>query len=104
VSLVIQLLGYPGLIICRIAGQSSDGSSTPSKREEIQWPALDKLTPGNLKRTMSTMMQEWERSLTPPTEEGKNPLSRSNSAAGSASASTRGSGPSTQDEVVLMSR
>ncbi|TVY18127.1 hypothetical protein LARI1_G004489 [Lachnellula arida] len=56
----------------QIIGQSNNGgSSTPSKRDDLQWPALDKLTPGNLKRTVSTIMQEWENSLTPPPgEEG----------------------------------
>ncbi|TVY32557.1 hypothetical protein LOCC1_G008694 [Lachnellula occidentalis] len=56
----------------QIAGQSDNaGSSTSSKREDLQWPALDKLTPGNLKRTVSTIMQEWEKGLTPPPgEEG----------------------------------
>ncbi|RAL66435.1 hypothetical protein DID88_006126 [Monilinia fructigena] len=37
-------------------------------RDEIQWPALDQLKPGNLKKTVSTIMQEWEKSLTPPLE------------------------------------
>ena len=47
--------------------QSSEAPDTPSKLgDEIQWPGLDKLTPGNLKRTVSTLMQEWEKSLTPP--------------------------------------
>lgn len=32
----------------------------------MQWPVLDKLTPGNLKRTVSGIMEEWEKSLTPP--------------------------------------
>ncbi|TAQ87272.1 hypothetical protein B7494_g4423 [Chlorociboria aeruginascens] len=56
-----------------------DQPNTPSKREEIQWPALDKLTPSNLKRTVSTIMTEWEKSLTPPPEERSNPLSKTNS-------------------------
>lgn len=56
----------------KIIDQSAE-EGTPSKlHDEIQWPALDKLTPGNLKRTVSTIMKEWEKSLTPPThEEGK---------------------------------
>ncbi|KAH8593397.1 hypothetical protein B0O99DRAFT_688614 [Bisporella sp. PMI_857] len=54
----------------KILDQNNEGSSTPSKRgDEIQWPALDKLTPGNLKRSMSTLMKEWEKSLSPPTGE-----------------------------------
>jgi len=35
----------------------------------IPWPALTKLTPGNLRRTASHLMNEWERSLTPPAED-----------------------------------
>ena len=51
----------------RILDPYTEAPDTPSKRgDEIQWPALDKLTPGNLKRTVSTLMQEWEKSLTPP--------------------------------------
>lgn len=42
---------------------------SPSRSDEIQWPALDQLKPGNLKKTVSTMMKEWEKSLTPPPEE-----------------------------------
>lgn len=57
--------------------QSTDGVSTPSKRDEIQWPALENLKPGNLKRTVSTIMKEWEKSLTPPPEERQDPLSKS---------------------------
>jgi hypothetical protein len=48
--------------------------TTPSKREEIQWPALDRLTPTNLRRTMSSVMKEWERSLTPPVGNDQDPL------------------------------
>ncbi|ESZ93415.1 hypothetical protein SBOR_6208 [Sclerotinia borealis F-4128] len=44
---------------------------SPSRRDEIQWPALDQLTPGNLKRTVSTIMKEWEKSLTPPSEKSQ---------------------------------
>ncbi|KAI9880877.1 MAG: hypothetical protein M1830_010472 [Pleopsidium flavum] len=40
-----------------------------SKRDEIPWPSLTKLSPSNLKRTASTLMTEWERSLTPPAED-----------------------------------
>jgi hypothetical protein len=57
------------LTIPRIVEQSTDESSTPSKRDEIQWPALDKLTPSHLRRTMSLMIQDWEKSLTPSPEE-----------------------------------
>ncbi|KAK4991269.1 hypothetical protein LTR66_006582 [Elasticomyces elasticus] len=37
-----------------------------NKRETIPWPALVKLSPGNLRRTASHLMNEWEKSLTPP--------------------------------------
>jgi hypothetical protein len=43
------------------------------KRDEIPWPALQKLSPGNLKRTASTLMHEWEKSLTPPAEMADEP-------------------------------
>ena len=52
------------------------------KRDDIPWPALQKLSPGNLKRTASTLMHEWEKSLTPAavsTEERPDYLSRSSS-------------------------
>ncbi|KAE9364536.1 hypothetical protein N431DRAFT_355015 [Stipitochalara longipes BDJ] len=85
----------------KIMDQPTDGSNSPSRRDEIQWPALDKLSPGiikgNLQRTMSTIMKEWEKSLTPPPGDGVDPLSE-----------TSGEKPSrdtaTQDELVLMSR
>ena len=37
-----------------------------AKRDPIPWPALHKLAPGNLKRTASNLMSEWEKSVTPP--------------------------------------
>jgi hypothetical protein len=81
--------------------QSNDGSSTPSKREDIQWPALDKLTPGNIKgnlqRTMSTIMKEWEKTLTPPPGERDDPRSAT-------SEEKSAHDKATQDELVLMSR
>ncbi len=84
----------------RIMGQS-DESSTPSKRDSIQWPALDKLTAtnlrGGLQRTMSTIMTEWEKSITPPPEDRKDPISTH--------AGSHESGDSIiQDQVVMMSR
>lgn len=78
--------------------QSNDEPSTPSKRDSIQWPALDKLTAqnlrGGLQRTISTIMTEWEKSITPPPEreETSDPL-------GSASEEAH-----IQDQVILMSR
>ena len=40
------------------------------KRDNIPWPDILKSSPGNLKRTASTLMSEWEASLTPPRIEG----------------------------------
>ncbi|KAF2436783.1 hypothetical protein EJ08DRAFT_691102 [Tothia fuscella] len=61
--------------------QSQEGTLTPhafrtgtisptstahdNKKDAIPWPALNKLTPGNLKRTASHLMNEWEKSLSP---------------------------------------
>ncbi|MCJ1425204.1 hypothetical protein MMC29_003092 [Sticta canariensis] len=47
----------------------SKSSITWGKRDDIPWPKLVNLTPGNLKRTASTLMSEWERSLTTPVDE-----------------------------------
>jgi hypothetical protein len=81
--------------------QSADSPSTPLQREDIQWPALDKLSPGNLKgnlqRTMSTIMKEWERTLTPPPGDREDPMS-------TASEEKSTHDTATQDELVLMSR
>lgn len=85
----------------RIMDQSTDGPNSPSKQGEIQWPALDKLSPGNIKgnlqRTMSTIMKEWEKSLTPPPGERNGPMSNTTDEKVSAETAT-------QDELVLMSR
>ena len=45
-------------------------------RTKIPWPVLTKLSPGNLKRTASNLMSEWESSLTPPSE-ANDPISSS---------------------------
>ncbi|KAI9707738.1 MAG: hypothetical protein M1836_000700 [Candelina mexicana] len=37
------------------------------KGDEIPWPSLTKLSPGQLKRTASSFITEWEKNLTPPT-------------------------------------
>lgn len=37
-----------------------------NKVDGIPWPALQKLTPTNLRRTASHLMAEWEKSLSPP--------------------------------------
>ncbi|KAL8693186.1 MAG: hypothetical protein Q9218_001930 [Villophora microphyllina] len=39
---------------------------TAQKQDGIPWPALTKLSPGNLRMTASTLMNEWERSLGQP--------------------------------------
>ncbi|KAH7389078.1 hypothetical protein BKA64DRAFT_679769 [Cadophora sp. MPI-SDFR-AT-0126] len=51
----------------KIIGQPTDELNTPTKRTDIQWPALDNLNlspgalKGNLQRTMSSLMKEWEK-------------------------------------------
>ncbi|RDW88251.1 hypothetical protein BP6252_00283 [Coleophoma cylindrospora] len=50
----------------------------PSKKDEIPWPDLKTLTPSHLQRTVSTLMKEWEKSLTPPPED-HDPMSESHS-------------------------
>ncbi|CAG8973171.1 hypothetical protein HYALB_00008763 [Hymenoscyphus albidus] len=52
-----------------------DQLDTPSK--DLQWPAsLDILTPGNIRKTFSTVMQDWEKSLSPSlVEEGPREMS-----------------------------
>lgn len=79
---------------------SDESNNTPSKRDSIQWPALDKLSPGaikgNLQRTMSTIMTEWEKSITPPPERQADPLAK---AGEEVTDST-----STHEDVVMMSR
>lgn len=51
----------------RSTPKSATSSIFSKNREDIPWPALTKLSPGNLKRTASTLIIEWERSLAPPT-------------------------------------
>ncbi|CAG8249225.1 unnamed protein product [Penicillium olsonii] len=45
-------------------------SLDPSVSEGIPWPAITKLAPSKLQRTASTLMAEWERSLSPSPERG----------------------------------
>ncbi|KAF2269366.1 hypothetical protein CC78DRAFT_529156 [Lojkania enalia] len=47
---------------------ADDAAIRDSKRNSIPWPDLVKLSPGNLKRTASHLMKEWEKNLTPPPE------------------------------------
>ncbi|KAI9676430.1 MAG: hypothetical protein M1817_000587 [Caeruleum heppii] len=62
--------------------KSTRSAIVPPSKEEIPWPSLTKLSPGNLSRRASTLMTEWERSLSPSSEgsrEGPNPPGRSSS-------------------------
>ena len=43
---------------------------------DIPWPELTKLTPGSLKRTASSLMSEWERSLAPEVHDEADPLAK----------------------------
>jgi hypothetical protein len=45
-------------------GTRASTAQKEGKRDSIPWPALVKLSPGNLKRTASHLMSEWEKSLT----------------------------------------
>jgi hypothetical protein len=65
----------------RILDHATEESGPASSRDEIPWPALENLTPTNLKRTVSTMMKEWEKSLT-PAEERQDPISADSDSAG----------------------
>ncbi|KAF2232391.1 hypothetical protein EV356DRAFT_505357 [Viridothelium virens] len=46
-------------------------ATSAGQKDAIPWPTLQKLTPGNLKRTASNLMNEWERSITPPSADRK---------------------------------
>ncbi|KAL1903196.1 hypothetical protein Sste5346_000481 [Sporothrix stenoceras] len=47
----------------------SPTSPSSSRTNDINWPAaLNRLTPGNIKRTATDLMKEWEKSLSPPVE------------------------------------
>ena len=61
--------------------RKSIGDRATPKREEISWPALNNLTPDNLKRTASAIMKEWERTLTPPLEKQGTEMSSNGSKA-----------------------
>lgn len=49
----------------RTGAQSSTPSDSPSKLDDMSWAVLNRLTPGNIKRTASDFMKEWEKSLSP---------------------------------------
>lgn len=42
---------------------------TPTKLDELLPSMVNRLSPSNIKRTATTLMDEWERSLTPPGKE-----------------------------------
>lgn len=42
-----------------------EAASSPEHPDGIPWPAMTKSTPSKLARTASTLMAEWERSLSP---------------------------------------
>ena len=54
----------------RVSTDRSSSSETPSKRDSIPWPALNKFGPATLRRTASHLMNEWEKSLTPSPGQG----------------------------------
>ena len=45
--------------------------SNNGKRDAIPWPALAKLSPGNIKRTATQLMNDFEKSLSPTAAESK---------------------------------
>ena len=59
--------------------RSNKPAASGKKQDDIPWPALKKLSPSRLSRTASTLMDEWERSLTPPATDVTDPLSRATS-------------------------
>ncbi|KAI4203528.1 MAG: hypothetical protein LQ350_001717 [Teloschistes chrysophthalmus] len=76
-SVTSESVGSPSLSTERNSPRSSMSSldTTPTiaqtdptiqKQNEIPWPALTKLSPGNLRMTASTLMNEWEKSLGQP--------------------------------------
>jgi hypothetical protein len=52
---------------------SGTAKMSPLKDDESSWPALNNLTPINLKRTASAFIKEFEKSLTPPPESPRDP-------------------------------
>ncbi|KAF2455482.1 hypothetical protein BDY21DRAFT_380570 [Lineolata rhizophorae] len=50
---------------------AASSSSGHHKRDSIPWPALVKLAPSKLTRTASNLMNEWEKSISPPVEQKK---------------------------------
>ncbi|KAH8805924.1 hypothetical protein F5884DRAFT_801112 [Xylogone sp. PMI_703] len=52
---------------------TENAEDTASQKDEISWPGLDQFTPGQLKRTVTTLMSEWEKALTPPASTQQSP-------------------------------
>ncbi|KAH7323939.1 hypothetical protein BKA65DRAFT_511731 [Rhexocercosporidium sp. MPI-PUGE-AT-0058] len=82
----------------KIIGQPTDELNTPTKRTDIQWPALENLNlspgalKGNLQRTMSTIMKEWEKTTNTLMEDQSDQAPSSSKA------------ESSTEEVAMMSR
>ncbi len=56
--------------ITQTCRKQSFNPSSPTKLNELTWPAaLNRLTPGHIKRTATDFMKEWEKSLSPPPAE-----------------------------------
>ena len=55
-------------LLTTFSSAPAEEATPQSKRNSIPWPDLVKLSPGNLKRTASHLMKEWEKNLTPPPE------------------------------------
>ncbi|ROT43074.1 hypothetical protein SODALDRAFT_268878 [Sodiomyces alkalinus F11] len=52
--------------------QSGRQVLSPTKLEELLPGVVNRLSPSNIKRTATSLMDEWERSLTPPRKENNN--------------------------------
>ncbi|KAJ5831778.1 hypothetical protein N7474_000089 [Penicillium riverlandense] len=61
-----------------VAAAATTAPDPHSVTEGIPWPALNKLTPSKLQRTASTLMAEWERSLSPSPERKSSSSSNKN--------------------------
>ncbi|EMR63661.1 hypothetical protein UCREL1_9417 [Eutypa lata UCREL1] len=52
--------------------RNADGTMNVTKLEELPQVILNRLSPGNIKRTAADFMREWEKSLSPPPETASN--------------------------------
>ena len=81
-------MSKPGFISCRKLTLRSPESSCNATRTSLQnrngipWPALTKSKPTGLKRTASTLMSEWERSLATKAHDRADPLAPTNERTG----------------------